>query len=372
MQTTTTFDKYQSTALKGIAILMMLMHHNFRKIDLFENYDVSFFPFSGDFIVSVSLFFKICVSLFVFISGYGLYLSYNDKTVCTNNWAAGRWAKLMSGYWAIFIIALIVSHFLDHRPESIYFQKGSTIGIFNLLLDFFGLPNLFESPTLNSTWWYMSIAVFFIFTLPVFVKSEKSFGPFALLFLSVGIPRIFQIKYTDNSYVTFCYTFILGIIFAKYNLVDRWVNYRHGPHILLSKTIRFVAELLLIIAGFHIYLRLPSKNFWEVKFGIIPVIIILFCCEFILTIPIIKSIFYYLGAHSMNIFLIHTFIRGIYLADFTYSFHHFALITLILLMISLLLSIILEFIKHLIKYDKIAGQFTDFISREHKNITHGN
>ena len=69
------FSIDNTLALKGIAIIMLIFHHCFRKADLFEDYTVSFFPFSQDFIVEISLTFKICVSIFAFITGYGLMLS---------------------------------------------------------------------------------------------------------------------------------------------------------------------------------------------------------------------------------------------------------------------------------------------------------
>lgn len=36
------FDKKASQALKGIAILMLMLHHSFRSSELFKNYDMSF------------------------------------------------------------------------------------------------------------------------------------------------------------------------------------------------------------------------------------------------------------------------------------------------------------------------------------------
>ncbi len=363
MCNTISFDKVQTNALKGIAIIMLLTHHNFRKISLFENYNISFFPFSVDYIVSLSLFFKTCVSLFVFISGYGLYLSYHNRHTSTKNWVMKRWAKLMAGYWIVYIISLILTQLLNQRPVTVYFEDGNTIGIFHLLIDFFGLSNLFATESINPTWWYMSIAILFIFTLPIFVKIEDSFGAAALLLLSIAIPRIFRIEYKENSFITFYVAFVLGLIFAKYNIVNRWINFKSSSHIFLSKAFKCILELLLIIFGYYAHLRLPSNNFWEFKFGIIPVVIVLFCSEFIVTLPGIKSVLYYLGLHSMNIFLIHTFIRGFYMIDFTYSLRHFVLITFVLLMISLLLSIILERIKSLIKYEDIANHLANFLTR---------
>ncbi len=77
----------------------------------------------------------------------------------------------------------------------------------------------------------------------------------------------------------------------------------------------------------------------------------IWCIEFIINIPLVSSILKLLGKHSMNIFLIHTFIRAIYLSDFIYSFYHFILITGVLLLVSLGSSILIEKIKEIIKYN---------------------
>ena len=73
------FDKESSIALKGIAIILMMLHHNFRDASLFSSYAVSFVPFSESSVVKFSYACKICVSIFAFITGYGLYLAYNKR-----------------------------------------------------------------------------------------------------------------------------------------------------------------------------------------------------------------------------------------------------------------------------------------------------
>ena len=42
------FDKYNSQAIKGIAIVMMLFHHMYLSQDRFEGLNVVFTPYSAD------------------------------------------------------------------------------------------------------------------------------------------------------------------------------------------------------------------------------------------------------------------------------------------------------------------------------------
>ena len=69
------FDKNDTLAIKGIAIMFMIQHHGFLSPDRFEGLTVSFTPFSQTFIVTISNFLKICVGMYVFLSGYGLTVS---------------------------------------------------------------------------------------------------------------------------------------------------------------------------------------------------------------------------------------------------------------------------------------------------------
>ena len=54
----------------------------------------------------------------------------------------------------------------------------------------------------------------------------------------------------------------------------------------------------------------------------------------------------------MNIFLFHTFIRGIWWHRWVYSFKYFGLITIMLLLVSLIVSILFEFIKEKTHWDE--------------------
>ena len=63
--------------MKGIAIVIMLFHHMYLSQDRFEGLNVVFTPFSADRIMYLCRTFKICVPIYAFISGYGLYLSYS-------------------------------------------------------------------------------------------------------------------------------------------------------------------------------------------------------------------------------------------------------------------------------------------------------
>ena len=109
------FSKSNSLALKGIAIIMMVFHHLFRKKTLYEGYFISFFPFNEQFVLDISTMFKICVSIFAFITGYGLQKSlrnldkdYNWSNKQTYKWISNRLIKMMSSFWLIALLSYII------------------------------------------------------------------------------------------------------------------------------------------------------------------------------------------------------------------------------------------------------------------------
>lgn len=365
------FTKYDSLAIKGIAILMMLMHHNFWKKELFEKYTIDFRPFTESFIVDLALSFKICVSLFVFITGYGLTLSLKRQQEAMgckeqSKWIINRLISVLSGYWFIAILAYTVCEILSKRTTEIFFNNGILEGCAKLMINFMGLSNLFDISTYNGTWWYMSAAVVFVCLVPIFYKIAKQHGYLSLIFLGVGLPRILQIGYPGGTaLLSFILPLILGMTFAEYDLLARLKEakvYKQGDGI--NKGIKFVLATIMLVSMFKLYIALPNEKFWDIKWGIIPVFVIYYCYEFIIDLPILRSVLIYLGRHSMNIFLVHTFIRYYYLSDLNYGFEHFLLINVFLLASSLVLSHAIEGLKSVLRYEKWMSRLTQFANRQ--------
>ena len=124
------FDREASMALKGIAILMMVYHHCFRVANLYEGQAVSFFPFGEQQVVNAAFARKICVSIFAFISGYGLFLSYQNyagKGTATR-WCTKRYAKTFSGYWLVWVLSAVILQIVDGRTGRILLRDGGYRG----------------------------------------------------------------------------------------------------------------------------------------------------------------------------------------------------------------------------------------------------
>ncbi|MDE6025049.1 MAG: hypothetical protein K2G45_06325, partial [Lachnospiraceae bacterium] len=83
--------------------------------------------------------------------------------------------------------------------------------------------------------------------------------------------------------------------------------------------------------------------------------IIVFCVEFINQIPGINKVLIFLGKHSMNIYLVHSILKNIYLKEQLYSLHNWFLILVALLAVSIVISYLIEGLRKLCKVDKFVG-----------------
>lgn len=292
--------------------------------------------------------------MFAFVSGYGLYLSYQGNRKNVNIWIKSRLVKLLSGYWFIVVSSWIICLVIDGRTISVYFNDKSTwLGIWNMLIEFFGLSNFVGTELLNGSWWYISAAVIFVILTPVLCKTLVSFGNFVAVVGCFIVPRLLGGYFGGVHWASFLLAFVMGMVFAKSDVFNLWENWSIGKNDILSDILKFCILFFLVGLGYKLYYYLPTKQYWDVKYGLIPILIILFAKEYVFSIPILGNILVFLGKHSANIWLIHTFIRYYYCESFIYGLGYWGLIILVLLLISLCISIVVEFLKKVIGYEKL-------------------
>ena len=267
------------------------------------------------------------------------------------------------GYWVIYVIFFIVSLIAVSRPMTIYFSDDIFSGIYSIFIDITGLAYIFNTPTLNGTWWYMSLAIFIIAVVPFISWLSKKYGAGIAMLLCIFVPRIITFGVQLTGEVSFSisrwfFAVVLGVICAQYDILARAKSFTITKNKYLSKLIKFIlyTALLLFLVYSRIYMHKSgySKSAYELTDNIIPVFVVYYCYEFLTDIPVLRQVLMFLGKHSMNIFLLHTFIRQYLLKEFVYSFHHFALITLAVLILSLAISVVIELLKKYTGFNKLV------------------
>lgn len=363
-KTRSAFDVNDSLAIKGIAIIIMMFYHCFMEPARFEGYTVDFWPLGQDLVMEICFSFKICVSLFAFVSGYGLYLSAKNKCSdgkSTEKWVITRLIKTLSGFWFVYILVFVITQVFANYPYEVYCDDGMIRGGFYAILDFFGLANMMNSPSMLPTWWYMSAAIIFIVLIPVIIKWIDKFGTVTLLIAAVAGVRLACGGYPSGTNAfAFILPLIFGLLFAKYDLFKKIDDVKLLKNKYLNYIAIFVLSCLILVVGYYIFDRVQYTKYWEYHYGIYPIIFICFCKKYIIRIPIIDKMLAFCGKHSMNVFLIHTFLRYTFFPDFIYSFKHFLLIVAVLLGISLAISaLIIEPLKKLVRFDKLMDKLSN-------------
>lgn len=355
------FSKQDTALVKGVAILMMLFHHCFESSYRYAGYELNFFPFTESQTVEIASFFKICVALFVFLSGYGITKSLENtprdgyaKQVCRRSFS------LMSGFWFIFVLCIISAAIIMPSMLKVYSSpKIINIGVF-VLYDFLGLSALFGTPTLLSTWWYMSLALIIIALMPALHCFYKKFGAiatFILTFLFCGVIRkAFNDDVVNFNMIRWLFTLELGMVSADKNLL---VKIREFKIIKKCGAADYILKLVVYTAILFACVyerRYLDYSVSYIRDGLIPMFVVIYCYTVLSPVPGLRNVLQFLGKHSMNMFLSHTILRAYFLKDFLYGLKYSLLTFFALLALSLILSVLIDLLKKFTGYDKLCAK----------------
>ncbi len=357
----TDFSKRDSNIVKGVAIILMVFHHLFRLKEFSTGYSVSFFPFTVGRIAQICTFFKICVPLFVFVSGYGLLKTYK-KTKNKNNFFFQRYFKLMPTFWFVIIISFIYGEITSGMVSKLFFSKSLYQGIFNIIFNFFGLSGLLRTVNFNENWWYIGASLVFIFLIPIIYFLAKKHGWLTVGLGIIILPRVIGISnFSTVSALPYIFTLYLGMLCEDKGIIEKIINIKLINNNSLNKIFKLSLYLIGLLIMYVYSTQMPRNIVWELHFGITPFIVILIIKEFISVIPIISQMLESLGRYSYIIFLIHGLIimtsRSLLLNN-----NHFIISGLLLLMISYFISFILEKIMSLIGYKKLFSKIEKILS----------
>lgn len=355
------FSKDDTLLLKGVAIIMMMYHHCFLDEERFAGHEIIPAPISLRLLMDTSNFCKLCVAIFVFLSAYGMTVSIkkikDDMKLSAQEftlYTKKRYFNLMQGWSFVFVCSQIFCWFYAHYQIERY-GTYKPQAIIYLILDGLGLADLFNTPTLVGTWWYMSLASVIIITFPILIIIYKKIGSIGIVLFSIVLPRIFDISY--EPFQNWFLVIVFGIIFADKDLLVRLREKKILNNNYADKTLKFIICMLALAVGMYFRERGEIGFFYEFRHGFLCLLVIYMIYEFVSPIKYLNTFLKFAGKHSMNMFLIHTFIRDTFFNDFTYSFKYPAVIVAVLFSISLGISILIEFIKKVTGYNHFIEKF---------------
>ncbi len=360
-KTSLKFDKHQTNIVKGIALLLLLWHH------LFYNDPKSYSKFVSIGLINeipveciIASFCKICVALFLFLSGYGLYKSYtsylhrlllNNSDIKKKNikYLYVHIINLLSNYWFIFLIFVPMGLIFG---RSIFLYYG--INPLYYIADFLGVSYLFfeYDATMNVTWWYMSIIILFYLLFPLFYRIQKFSGELLLIVSIIVafcplIPEFRQIK------IWLC-PFIFGMYISENNIIERLSDKT-------DKRYKLILFSLLSIC-FLLYLRSEYFNGKVYIDFLLSLFISIFSFSLLSRIPIINKMLEELGKYSGQIFMFHTFIYSYYFKDFIYWFKYSLIIYIVMVIVCYLIARLLSWLMKVTRYNKLINKIISLCS----------
>ena len=264
----------------------------------------------------------VCVSVFFFLSGYGLEYSLRNKPGYAGNFLHRRVLGLMIQYWMI-MTALALSVFLIHRSWDQFLMEFTAT---------FGVPL-----------WYITelVAFYIVFYISTFISDRHR----ALVFQAAGILFVmFVLWYHFNSdlYYRSGMCFVLGAAWYLFRgsidkVIRGWVpalvllimiplllqNGRSPsvPEDFVITSLSGVLSCILIVAMMSVDIR---KGWFVLVAGVVvsvilldvtyndnsmsvgPTMVLIACISSILSqIPVVSGAFVFLGGMSLELYLLH-------------------------------------------------------------------
>lgn len=339
-QITRKFEKRDTQVVKGIAILLMFFYHLFESKELLVTLNVNHEPFSQETFLMFSGFGNICVALFVFLSAYGItkgLMADADKGAydfAESLRGAGKRCRKLIGNFVLMYLSINALWFSYFDYGKLY-GKGWQGGIL-VLLDMLGLAELFDTPTLNMTWWYMEIAVVIIFLIPLIYPAVKKAGRY-LIMPALLLPAVFQMNESMQRYY-------LVMLLASVAAREEWMEKLFAWKLKKGWKLFLSLALLVLVVLFRQNFMIHTYFLW-IADGPIALFLCWFTMEFLVPMAGVSHILTFLGKYSMNMFFVHTFFYMSLFRGFIYSPRYAGLIFLLLTGVSLAYSVILELVK---------------------------
>ena len=314
-----TIDNYLSKddtkIMKAIAVICMLAHHLwcFPVRIPGGNLSYIFTIFGIPSITYFGFFCKICVPMFFFFGGYGVYKSYYGRKYDI----VDKLKKLYFSYWKVFLIFIPIG-FLFFSKQDAYctdafiYSRFANFSSKELVSNFLGFTS-----TYNREWWFLISYAFALLSFPfirmIIDKFSAKTNIFLAIVVTILIANIFPGLTKNTNFVLntnfiylkfFCQiapyaaSFWMGAIVAKDGLLDRLSEALKKCNLLNP-----VTDIILWFIA--IFLR-QSEIGDTFDIFYIPVLAVA-SIDLIKRIKFVKLAFISVGKQSTNMWLTHSF-----------------------------------------------------------------
>ena len=357
------FSGDDTKMVKGFAIILMLYHHLFAFPNRIQD-GSSYIPLltftSVDSAMLIGLFGKMCVALFLFLGGYGTWMSFQakrDKQLLSQPKDATASADLLSSFTLAKVKGLYTPYlkvFVIVVPIALILGDARVTATFESL--FWNITGL--NITYNGEWWFFTDYFILLATFPLMVRffaRRHATVSVDLLAICVWnatvtwiIPPLAQANWASGITQSIIWTklfetmqrsacFLTGCLFARWNLLTK-AKKRFSGHYLAC------ASFLLCLA-FLVCLRFKLNVGYRYDFLYAPFVsIALSVLATTKTGALLSKPLRAIGKHSTNIWLTHSFFCYHWCQAFIYLPKWSPLVFLLLLGVSYAFSLIIDFI----------------------------
>lgn len=332
------FTKDHVLIAKAVAIILMFIHHLFAFPDrTIGNEYSSLIQYNGKNIeVYIGIFGKICVAIYLFLSGYGMAIVNKKKNFKIND-SINRLRILYINYWIVFILFIPIG----------FIFYGKTLEIKEFILNFIGMNSSY-----NGEWWFFRVYVLLILTLPITKKiiSKDFFKSFfrilgiysIYIIINLGFKSFPNLIYIKNTYLFSMIllflanqaSFFMGYLAFEFDLF-KLIKLKLINLNLDNKIIHLTLALIVFIIRF--ISRLP------LDFLLAPIFIFAITNLFYKN-KVIIPLFNILGKHSTNMWLVHSFFCYTYFQNIIFYPKNSILILIFLIILTVITSVIIEVI----------------------------
>jgi len=334
-------SKSDSEYIKGIGLLFMYIHHLFvsqNKMMVYTLYTPIHIYDNIRLELLVGEFGKICVPMFLFLSGYG-FASIGKKHV---SYYLNKIFRFFQVYWFYFVVFILFAPFVFLILSHFNIIGGYTFRFYFNIYEFF--ENFFAiSHSYNGAWWFAEIYLGIILVTPL-INSIRN-NSLLILFLSLCsfclayIAYRFKFNNIDTPGIS-----IIGVMYWQIPFVMGYLTFLNKNLFKIFFHIKKSIQFLLIIF-------LGTLSIFACKYMSSPGImfatplVIISCLLTKKLSSFLDGVFRLLGRYSFPMWLTHLFFSYHYCQAFIYFPKHPALILLNLIIVSLISVCFLEILR---------------------------
>lgn len=325
----------ETKCLQGIAILFMLGLHLFNRSDISNYYNVKIYLGGVPLLTHISYIFDACVPIYLFCSGYGLYISEDSGSNMKKRMY--RVLRLLIRFWIIMVLTCCVGFTLGMRDRF----PGSVL---NFILN----ACLVKSSYVGAFWFVQTYTILALLSGVIFKLIKKhsywvvllvSFvlyvAAFGIEYVVLGKIEIEAVRLFVNALMLLLrsqFSFVIGMILAKENMLDRSK--------LLSK-IRNNPVLPWIFLIIVIVVRAILRHMIFAPFSAVALIILFGTYNWG---KLGEKILLFFGKHSTNMWLTHMQFYMIFTPTLVFCWRNVFVIMLTLVALSLAASYVVDWV----------------------------